>query len=359
MANMIGIDLFSGAGGLSLGAEMAGINVAIAVENDLYAAQTYRVNHPHTLMINEDICQVRNLQIDRGTQSLVLFGGPPCQGFSTSNRKTRNKDNPQNWLFQEFFRIAKETKPDWIVFENVKGIKETEKGFFITEISQSMAKLGYTCTTMVLCASNYGVPQTRSRLFIIGSLHGKKLKIPECSVSLVTVKDAIEDLPSLKNGASQDVLKYKMKPKSDYAKMLRNDLEMCSGHLVSRNNESILMRYAFIPQGGNWRNIPDNLMDNYADKSRCHTGIYRRLIADQPSITVGNYRKSMLIHPWEDRGLSVREAARLQSFPDSYTFCGSIGFQQQQVGNAVPPILAKVVFQVIIKCDREGAYNGF
>ena len=349
---MIGIDLFSGAGGLSLGAEMAGIDVAIAVENDPYAAQTYRVNHPHTLMINGDICQVRNLRVDRSDQSLVLFGGPPCQGFSTSNRKTRNKDNPQNWLFQEFFRVAKETKPDWIVFENVKGIKETEKGFFITEISQTMVKLGYKCTTMILCASNYGVPQTRSRLFIIGSLHQKKIKIPGCSAPLVTVKDAIEDLPSLKNGASQDILEYKMEARSDYAKMLRKNMEMCSGHLVSKNNDNIIKRYTFIPPGGNWKNIPDDLMDNYTDKSRCHTGIYKRLIANEPSITVGNYRKSMLIHPWENRGLSVREAARLQSFPDSYLFCGSIGFQQQQVGNAVPPILAKYVFEMIIKCEE-------
>lgn len=350
---MIGIDLFSGAGGLSLGAEMAGINVAIAVENDSYAAQTYRANHPHTLMINEDICQVGKLHIERGNQSLVLFGGPPCQGFSTSNRKTRNKNNPQNWLFQEFFRIAKEIKPDWIVFENVKGIKETEKGFFITEISQTMVKLGYKCTTMILCASNYGVPQTRSRLFIIGSLHGKKLVIPECLAPPVTVKDAIEDLPSLKNGANQDILEYKTDARSDYAKMLRKNMERCSGHLVSKNNDNIIKRYTFIPQGGNWKDIPDGLMDNYTDKSRCHTGIYKRLIANEPSITVGNYRKSMLIHPWENRGLSVREAARLQSFPDSYVFCGSIGFQQQQVGNAVPPILAKSVFQAIVNMKTD------
>ena len=352
MANMIGIDLFSGAGGLSLGAEMAGINVAIAVEIDPYAAQTYRTNHPHTLMIDEDIRQVKNLNIVRGEQSLVLFGGPPCQGFSTSNRKTRNINNPQNWLFQEFFRIAKEVKPDWIVFENVKGIKETEKGFFITEISQIMDKLGYTCTSMVLCASDYGVPQTRSRLFIIGSLHGKKLKIPECIAPSVTVKDAIEDLPSLKNGDRQDILEYGKEAKSDYAKMLRENMEKCSGHLVSKNNDNILKRYTFIPQGGNWKNIPDSLMDNYTDKNRCHTGIYKRLTANEPSITVGNYRKSMLIHPWENRGLSVREAARLQSFPDSYVFCGSIGFQQQQVGNAVPPILAKCVFDTIIKSEE-------
>lgn len=146
---MIGIDLFSGAGGLSLGAEMAGVNVAIAVESDPYAAQTYRVNHPRTLIINEDIRQVRNLRFDRRNQSLVLFGGPPCQGFSTSNQKTRNKNNPQNWLFREFIRIARETVPDWIVFENVKGIKETEKGFFVTEISRALIELGYTCTTII------------------------------------------------------------------------------------------------------------------------------------------------------------------------------------------------------------------
>lgn len=352
MANVIGIDLFSGAGGLSLGAEMAGINVVIAVEKDSYAAQTYRVNHPHTLMINEDICQVRDLHLDRGNQSLVLFGGPPCQGFSTSNQKTRNKNNPQNWLFREFIRIAEETMPDWIVFENVKGIKETEKGFFVAEISQTLIELGYTCTSMVLCASDYGIPQTRSRFFLIGSLHGKKPRKPEGLGPLVTVNDAIEDLPSLINGASQDILSYKMDAKSDYAKMLRKDMERCSGHLVSKNNDIIIKRYTFIPQGGNWKDIPDNLMGNYADKTRCHTGIYRRLAANQPSITVGNYRKSMLIHPWENRGLSVREAARLQSFPDSYIFCGSIGFQQQQVGNAVPPILAKCVFEIIIKCEE-------
>ena len=352
MANVIGIDLFSGAGGLSLGAEMAGVNVAIAVEKDPYAAQTYRANHPNTLMINQDICLVKNLRLDRGNQSLVLFGGPPCQGFSTSNQKTRNKNNPQNWLFREFIRIVRETMPDWIVFENVKGIKETEKGFFVLEIRRILEELGYLCTEFILCASDYGVPQTRSRFFLIGSLHGKKPKKPESLEHLVTVNDAIEDLPSLKNGANQDILSYKTDAISDYAKMLRKSMDRCSGHLVSKNNDNIIKRYAFIPQGGNWKNIPGALMGNYADKSRCHTGIYRRLIANQPSITVGNYRKSMLIHPWEDRGLSVREAARLQSFPDSYVFCGSIGFQQQQVGNAVPPILAKCVFEIIIKCEE-------
>ena len=158
---------------------------------------------------------------------------------------------------------------------------------------------------------------------------------------------------SLKNGSNQDILTYKTEAKSEYAKALRCGKKTCSGNLVTRNADSIVKRYEYIPQGGNWQNIPDELMDNYADKSRCHTGIYRSLSENEQSITVGNYRKSMLVHPWENRGLSVREAARLQSFPDSYIFCGSIGFQQQQVGNAVPPYLARAVFQEIIKSDRE------
>lgn len=344
----IGIDLFSGAGGLSLGAEMAGIDVKIAVESDHFAARTYQLNHPQTMVLNKDIRTVKDFPVDRKNSTLILFGGPPCQGFSTSNQKTRDKNNPQNWLFQEFIRITKEVKPEWIVFENVKGIMETAKGFFVEEITKKFTELGYICTPLVLCASNYGVPQTRSRFFLIGSLQGKKPNVPITCSSLVTVKDAIEDLPSLENGAKQDVLEYKMEAKSDYAKALRKGQKMCSGNLVTRNADTVIKRYVYIPQGGNWRNIPDELMGNYADKTRCHTGIYRRLSDSEPSVTVGNYRKSMLIHPWEDRGLSVREAARLQSFPDSYVFCGSIGFQQQQVGNAVPPLLAKCVFQAII-----------
>ena len=350
MKKYLGIDLFSGAGGLSLGAEMAGIEVAVAIESDLYAATTYKNNHKNTVMLNEDIKRITNLNIDREGAALVLFGGPPCQGFSTSNQRTRNKENPQNWLYKEFIRFAKEMQPDWIVFENVKGIKETAGGFFSKGIAKEISDLGYTCTSMILCASDYGIPQRRSRFFLVGSLHGEKVTIPKGDSPVVTVREAIEDLPSLINGANQDIMCYKKEATSEYAKQLRNGLTECAGNLVTNNTSIVIKRYSHIPPGGNWKDIPDELMNNYADKSRCHTGIYRRLCADEPSITVGNYRKSMLIHPWEDRGLSVREAARLQSFPDSYRFFGSIGFQQQQVGNAVPPLLAKRVFDAI--CNK-------
>jgi DNA (cytosine-5)-methyltransferase 1 len=130
---------------------------------------------------------------------------------------------------------------------------------------------------------------------------------------------------------------------------MRNGNAECTGHLVTNNATEIIERYKHIPQGGNWENIPEKLLSNYTDRTRCHTGIYRRLRENRPSVVLGNYRKNMLIHPWQDRGLSVREAARLQSFPDWYEFQGSIGFQQQQVGNAVPPLLAKAVFTALME----------
>lgn len=355
MKQMSGIDLFAGAGGMSLGAELSGIKVKYAVEIDTYAAETYRTNHPNTKIINRDIKRINYKDLSDVEGDVVLFGGPPCQGFSTSNQRTRNRNNKKNWLFQEFVRLAGELNPKWIVFENVKGIMETEHGFFESRIREEFEKIGYTCTVIKPCAAEYGVPQKRTRFFLFGSKDGRIPKMHSNESKTVTVKDALEDLPSLLNGSSEDVLPYLKEARSEYARMLRAGLFECSGHLVSTNAPFVLERYKHIPQGGNWTDIPDELMKNYTDKSRCHTGIYKRLKEDEPAMTVGNYRKSMIIHPWEDRGLSVREAARLQSFPDSYKFCGSIGFQQQQVGNAVPPLLAKAAFDAILKAESIGS----
>ena len=349
---IIGVEVFSGAGGLSLGAKWAGIDVRMAIEKDYYAAETYKLNHPETIIKNVDIKDIKKIDIEKDSTTL-LFGGAPCQGFSTSNQKTRDKKNPSNWLFLEFVRLAKQWKPDWIVFENVRGIVETEKKFFLNEILNSFKEIGYTCTWKILNASDFGVPQIRSRFFLIGSKGKKEVKFPEVKHKIkMTVKQAFDDLPKLENGAKDDVLEYSHKAKTNYAKSLRKNLSTCTGHLVSKNSESVIERYAYIPQGGNWEDIPESLMENYTDRSRCHTGIYHRLKEGTPSVTIGNYRKAMLIHPWEDRGLSVREAARLQSFPDNYQFFGSIGYQQQQVSNAVPPLLAKAVFEVIVGYKR-------
>ena len=345
---MIGLDLFSGAGGMSVGAELAGVKVTTAIENDKRAASTYRLNHPETQLIENDIKRVTHLSNIPSDQPLVIFGGPPCQGFSTSNQRTRTRQNPDNWLFKEYIRIVQLLKPDWVVFENVTGILDTVGGLFAQWVTDSFVRLGYTVSTFVLNAKHYGVPQSRSRYFAVASKHGVTLPPPKRLGVGVYVKDALSDLPVLIPGASICELPYKIEAETQYAQKLRGDATTCHNNLVSANNPTVLARYAHIPQGGNWQNIPLELMSNYRNASRCHTGIYKRLKEDETSIVIGNFRKNMLIHPVENRGLSVREAARLQSFPDSFIFTGSIGFQQQQVGNAVPPLLAKAVFDQLL-----------
>lgn len=347
---MQGIDLFCGAGGMSIGAMMSGIDVAHAVELDTKAATTFQRNHARTMLHNQDIRTISKTDfknLKRNTPTIV-FGGPPCQGFSTSNQTNRSKKNANNWLFKEYLRVVAEVKPDWVVFENVKGLVETESGYFLDAVLKGFKKQGYATSHFVLNSADFGVPQKRNRLFIVGSLHGIEIEPPrKTGKKPVTVKTAFRDLPDLENGASLDVMAYPRKAQFSYAKALRGDLEFCSNNIVTNNAPHIIQRYSHIPQGGNWEDIPKQLMNNYEDVSRCHTGIYRRLVEDEPSIVIGNFRKNMLIHPWCDRGLSVREAARLQSIPDWFEFHGSIGFQQQQVGNLVPPLLAKAVFDKI------------
>ena len=350
--HMIGVDLFAGAGGMSLGARMAGIDVRLAIEKDSHAAATYVSNHAGTRVMVCDVADLRIIDAPKDNCLSVLFGGPPCQGFSTSNQRTRNSGNEANWLFTEFVRIADVWRPDWVVFENVRGFVETEKGMFCGQIIRELENIGYKTSSGVLCASDYGVPQVRSRFFVIGSLRGIEVSMPPPTIKKpITVRQAISDLPILPNGANTDHLPYPRNAKYQYSRSLRNGNYGCTNHLVTNNARHIIERYKHIPQGGNWEDIPSKLMANYKDRNRCHTGIYRRLREDAPSVVIGNYRKNMLVHPTQDRGLSVREAARLQSFPDSYVFLGSIGFQQQQVANAVPPLLAKAVFSQMLKAS--------
>lgn len=336
---------------MSVGASMSGIDVRYAVELDKHAADTFVLNHNHTILLNQDIRTVKASHfkgIDK-RQPTVIFGGPPCQGFSTSNQKNRDMQNANNWLYKEYVRLVKEVHPDWIVFENVKGLIETENGFFLEAVLDGFKKLGYTTSHFVLNSADFGVPQKRNRLFIVASLHGIEIGKPKPIVKKYrTVKDAISDLPELDNGDAPDMKEYSKAAESTYAKLMRKKLDQCANNVVTNNAQHIVKRYSHIPQGGNWEDIPKRLMQNYMDVSRCHTGIYRRLKEDEPSVVIGNFRKNMLVHPWKNRGLSVREAARLQSIPDTFRFAGSIGFQQQQVGNLVPPLLAKAVFKKIL-----------
>lgn len=355
---MYGIDIFSGAGGLSLGAEMAGIKISTAIEINPYAAKTFLRNHKEAKVLQGDIQEIEpeTLLSDR-KPVFVIMGGPPCQGFSMSNTRTRNMENKKNFLFQEFVRFVKEIRPEWFVLENVWGLTNINEGRTEKMIECCFRAIpGYNnINSEVLWASDYGVPQKRNRFFMVGNRLGIDFHFPKKHKEKITVEDAIGDLPSLQNGQMLEESDYtkNVEETSEYARLMRKGSEKAHQNFVSRNNDLVIERYKHIEQGQNWRAIPDELMQNYADKGRCHSGIYKRLRADQPSVVISNYRKSMLIHPWEDRGISVREAARLQSFPDTFIFEGPLMHIQQQIGNAVPPLLSKAVFEQIIKQTKE------
>lgn len=350
---LVGIDIFSGAGGLSLGAEMAGIYIAYAVEKDKSAAETYRFNHNHTPVLCTDIHEINPLEhlpeLNPDDQ-LIVFGGPPCQGFSTSNTVTRNMQNPNNSLFEEFVRFVAVLQPDWFLFENVEGFMRFEKGKIREKVRKCFEELGYTINDALLTASDYGVPQHRNRYIMVGNRHDIEFAFPEKQSKVYTVADAISDLPTLVNGQIEETLPYACPASeaSEYARQMRKGSRKSRQNYVSCNADYVIERYKYIDQGKNWKAIPIELMQNYKDRKNCHSGIYKRLLANKPSVVISNYRKNMLIHPWQDRGLSVREAARLQSFPDSFIFKGTLMDVQQQIGNAVPPLLAKSVFKSIV-----------
>jgi len=353
--NFDAVDIFSGAGGLSIGAERAGLNIAVAVEKDVHAAETFLHNHPFSKILCDDICDIKPLN-HTSVNPFIVFGGPPCQGFSTSNTKTRSLKNANNFLFHQFLRFVEELQPSWFLFENVEGITSFDNGNTVKEIKRLFSELGYSTTEKVLYASDYGVPQHRNRFIMVGNRLGIDFNFPEKFDYKVSVEEAISDLPLLKNGDNINELSYskKVSESSDYAKLMRKNSTKSLQNFVSRNRDYVLERYKYIAQGQNWKAIPDELMQNYTDKNNCHSGIYKRLNSKIPSVVISNYRKNMLIHPFEDRGLSVREAARLQSFPDNFIFKGTLSHIQQQIGNAVPPLLAEAIFKAI-KLQHERA----
>lgn len=347
----IAIDLFCGAGGLSEGLQTSGFDVAAALDFNRAAALTYQENHEKTKFIEEDISQLevkdflKRSNLTCGDIQLIA-GGPPCQGFSMANGRTRTRDNPKNQLVHHFIRYVREIHPPIFLMENVLGFTWIDKGNFFRELKDNFIDLGYNIKVATLNAADYGVPQRRRRVFIIGSKNGsefnepRKTNGPETSKAYVTVREAIiGDLPPIEKAPGQNICDYLSEPKSEYQDKIRSKAKRVHNHIITRNSEEVRKRKSFVPQGGNWEDLPPEQCQIKVVLS-C---VYKRLDPDQPSVTVSNYRKSMIIHPFEHRGLSVREAARIQSFRDNYKFLSSLSPMQQQVGDAVPPLLAKRV----------------
>lgn len=354
----LGIDLFAGAGGLSLGASSAGLVLAYAIEGECRAATTYEFNFPHTAVAKEYIKEgdaaslCKKLGISQSSID-VLITGPPCQGFSISNLRTRNNANPDNHAWRIIVDFIHYLRPHGVIIENVGGMGTYRNGEVTAKIRQILSNFGYNCRMFKLDAADFGVPQYRKRLFIVAVDQGVlPEEIPTNHSPIVTVGMAIKDLPMVPNDNKTDQQPYRLygAALSQYQrKMRKRNKGIVRNCLTSKNTDLIVRRFAAVPQGGNWEDIPKDLFTTYSKPENCHRWLYRRLSEDRPSVTISNFRKNMLIHPWLDRTLSVREATRLQGFRDDFVFLGNLRSQQQQVANAVPPQMAESVTRMVLK----------
>lgn len=324
------MDLFAGAGGMSLGFDNAGFKNLLAVEFNKDFAETYKKNFPRHNLIVDDIKNVTEQQIYdiiKNEKVDVIIGGPPCQGFSIAGNIGRNFiDDDRNRLFKEFVRFVKIIKPRVFVLENVAAMERHDKGKTIKEIVSSFKEIGYDIKYKVLNAVNFGVPQERRRIFIVGTLGENNFEYPQEINKIVTVKDAIDDLPKLENGETSEI----------------------PNHTAMKHSAQMLEKMIYVSDGGNRNDIPENLRPKSGDSRK-----YIRYDSKKPSFCVtGDMRK--IFHYSQNRALTCRELARLQTFPDSFVFLGNTGKVQQQIGNAVPVLLAsKIALQVKEVLDNE------
>ena len=344
---MIAADLFSGVGGLSQGFISAGFEIAFAIEFDKEIADAYAKNHPGTEMINENICTIDVESVkERHPHIDLIMGGPPCQGFSQKGKRMSIND-PRNFLFQQFVRFVESFKPKYFVLENVPNIITTSNGYFKDQIIESSSKLGYTVNCGVLSASEFGIPQDRHRAVFIGVLGENGIELPKSPHKRVTIEEAIYDLPFIGSGEGEEISQYDKKATSDYQKQLRNGSKVLYNHVATKHSDLALERLSLIPKGAGREVLPAE----HRTKS-IYSGTWCRLLEDgiAPTITTrfDTPSSGRFTHPVLNRCLTVREAARVQSFPDSFRFYGNKTSQMKQVGNAVPPLLAYAIAQQIL-----------
>jgi len=380
MTNLKTIDLFAGAGGITEGFRQAGASCVFANDFNPYACETFRHNHPGVEMIcgpiqDLDASAIRKSLAMKKGELDVLVGGPPCQGFSI-NAPERFLEDPRNSLFKHYLRFVDEFAPKTFLFENVPGMLSLGGGGIFDTILGQMRERGYRVNARILLAAHYGVPQVRWRMIILGSRLEEAPMHPEpthyydcrpnfkggatiatrlvpfdqlCLKPAVTLADAISDLPPVEAGGGKEEMAYGRLPaKSTYGETMREGSKLLYNHTANRLSKINFDRLAHIAPGSAWTSIPHELLPAGMKKARTsdHTMRYGRLSWDSLAgtmMTKCDPHWGAVFHPAQDRTFTVRETARIQSFPDSYRFLGPRVAQYEQVGNAVPVLMAKAI----------------
>ena len=323
------IDLFSGAGGFSLGFDKQDFQNVFSIDIEPSFCETYKHNFDNHQLIEKDICSLSNSQIQylkEFEEIDVVIGGPPCQGFSIAGNIGRKfVDDPRNRLFKEFVRVVKVIKPKFFVMENVARLYTHNKGETRKEIIKDFEKLGYKVDCEILNSADYGVPQVRKRAIFIGTSTNRNIEFPPKEIEkYISVKEALSKYPKLKSGEESSV----------------------PNHIAMSHSEQMLNKMSYITDGGDRNEIPVKIRPTSGDVRK-----YIKYASDKPSVCVtGDMRK--IFHYEQNRALTVRELAKLQSFPDSFVFKGNRISQQQQVGNSVPPKMAEAIAKVIFKMSE-------
>lgn len=374
------IDLFSGCGGMTLGFGWAGFNSVLASDIDENCEKTFATNFPEIPFLCGDLSEFTKNDFDNllsNNEIDVIIGGPPCQGFSLANKK-RNKvsEDPRNKLFYEFVKTINWYNPKSFVMENVKGLLSMESGQVIKLIQnefENAGKFGYEVRTKVLKASDYGVPQSRERVIIIGIRKDLGLipEFPQKKYQIdVTVEQAISDLPKIHAGEGEEKMNYESKPLNDYQQFMRKKSKKVFNHIAMKHTQRLIERFRAIQPGKNlldvWETHGAVQRGNPTEKSKVKFSQNNlRLIANKPAPTIAASFQSNFIHPFLDRNFTAREGARLQSFPDDFIFEGmrtkmswEKGLSQyQQIGNAVPPLMAFEIATTLKRILENGNYE--
>lgn len=379
---MTSLDLFAGAGGMTLGFKKAGIKSIGAIEVDRFAAETFAYNFPEIPIYNRDIYSFDEREIKELFSGVdIIAGGPPCQGFSVAGPSQYGIIDKRNTLIMEFFRFIKILKPAYCILENVKGIlngKMNSSQKALNTYREELAKIGYTTKVYVLQAANFGVPQYRERVLVVGCLDERN--IPDEIIgefqgeeNWVKVKDVFGDLPDIDAGEGvNEMVAYKTPAQSEYQKYIRDNSTGVTNHVAMKHTKRLIDRFAQIPQGGSLLDVPAEYGQrqrngNELDVKKRYKTNNQRLHPEKVSNIITASFQSTFVHPYLNRNLTAREGARLQSFPDTFYFCGprtlmsksllkrenredEIGLSQyNQIGNAVPPRMAEAIATAILQ----------